>query len=144
MTILVVEDETNLARQMESYMNDLGHQCWLAHNKFSAIDQLLVGSFDILILDINLPDGSGIDLLKWIKEEKRKESVIIVSARDSLDDRILGLDLGAEFGGGAGGRVVGVGRGVAGVDAAEAVEEVPKNLFEIRSCRIILNFFSRG
>ncbi len=96
MNILIVEDEINLARQMEDYLSSLGHTCLMVHDKFKALDQMLVSSFDILILDINLPDGSGLDVLKWIKDEKRHENIIIVSARDSLDDRISGLDLGAD------------------------------------------------
>ena len=57
---------------------------------------MITYNYDVVILDINLPDGNGLDLLKFIKEKSPETGVLIVSAKDSLDDRLKGLDLGAD------------------------------------------------
>ena len=70
--------------------------CETAPNFFEAEDKLISYKYDVVILDINLPDGNGLDLLKFIKEKSPETGVLIVSAKDSLDDRLKGLDLGAD------------------------------------------------
>ena len=96
MKILIVEDEKNLATEICDYLANLSHNCHAAKDKFQALDELLISSYDLIVLDINLPDGSGLEVLQWLKTEKRQEHVIIVSARDAIDDKIKGLDLGAD------------------------------------------------
>ncbi len=96
MKVLVVEDEADLRSSMSTYINESGHECVEAENLFSGEDALIDHSFDIVVLDLNLPDGNGLTLLKHLKEEYPNTGVLIVSARNALDDRIEGLDLGAD------------------------------------------------
>ena len=96
MKILIVEDEIELLDSMLSYLKNEDFICEKATTFFDAEDKLISFNYDVVILDINLPDGNGIDLLKIIKERDSKIGVLIVSARNSLDDKLKGLDLGAD------------------------------------------------
>ena len=96
MKILIVEDEIELIESMTTYLENEDFICEKASNFFDAEDKLISFNYDVVILDITLPDGSGIDLLKMIKEKDSKVGVLIVSAKDSLDDKLKGLDLGAD------------------------------------------------
>ena len=96
MKILIVEDEIDLLEAMASYLKNEDFICETAATYFDAEDKLISFNYDIIILDINLPDGSGIDLLRLIKAKSSKTGVLIVSAKNSLDDKLLGLDLGAD------------------------------------------------
>ena len=96
MKILIVEDEIELIDSMATYLENEDFICEKATNFFDAEDKLISFNYDVVILDITLPDGSGIDLLKIIKEKDSKVGVLIVSAKNSLDDKLEGLDLGAD------------------------------------------------
>jgi DNA-binding response OmpR family regulator len=96
MKILIVEDEIELIESMASYLENEDFICEKATNFFDAEDKLISFNYDVVILDITLPDGSGIDLLKQIKDRDSKVGVLIVSAKNSLDDKLEGLDLGAD------------------------------------------------
>ncbi|MDB5258181.1 MAG: response regulator with CheY-like receiver domain and winged-helix DNA-binding domain [Chitinophagaceae bacterium] len=96
MKILIVEDEPDL---LESIAQSLEKESFLVEKAMdfdTALDKLLIYEYDCILLDIGLPNGSGLDLLKELKKENRKGSVIIISAKDSLDDKLAGLDLGAD------------------------------------------------
>ncbi|RPD94615.1 DNA-binding response regulator [Aureibaculum marinum] len=96
MKILIVEDEIELLDSMASYLKNEDFICEKASSFFDAEDKIISFKYDIIILDITLPDGSGIDLLKLVKEQSAKTGVLIVSAKNSLDDKLKGLDLGAD------------------------------------------------
>ncbi len=96
MKILIIEDEKDLVNVMCQYLQKEDFICEFAVNFFEAEDKLISYNYDIAILDINLPDGNGLDLLKLIKTDKPDMGVLIVSAKDSLDDKLKGLDLGAD------------------------------------------------
>lgn len=96
MKILIVEDEVELLDSMASYLKNEDFICEKATSFFDAEDKIISFKYDIIILDITLPDGSGIDLLKLVKEQSSKTGVLIVSAKNSLDDKLKGLDLGAD------------------------------------------------
>ena len=96
MKILIVEDEVELLDSMASYSKNEDFICEKATSFFDAEDKIVSFKYDIVILDITLPDGSGIDLLKLVKEQNSKTGVLIVSAKNSLDDKLKGLDLGAD------------------------------------------------
>jgi len=96
MKILIVEDEKDLADVTCKYLKKEDFICEFAYNFFDAEDKLITYNYDIVILDINLPDGNGMDLLKIIKKQSPSTGVLIVSARNSLDDKLKGLDLGAD------------------------------------------------
>lgn len=96
MKLLIVEDEIELLNTTCGYLQNEDFVCESALNFFEAEDKLISYNYDVVILDINLPDGNGLDLLKFIKEKSPETGVLIVSAKDSLDDRLKGLDLGAD------------------------------------------------
>ncbi len=96
MKILIVEDEIELLDSICSYLKNEDFICEKASTFFEAEDKLISFNYDIILLDITLPDGSGIDLLKLIKEKSPTTGVLIVSAKNSLDDKLTGLDLGAD------------------------------------------------
>lgn len=96
MKLLIVEDEIELLNGTSSYLEKEDFICETATNFFEAEDKLITYKYDVIILDINLPDGNGLDLLKIVKEKSPETGVLIVSAKDSLDDRLKGLDLGAD------------------------------------------------
>ena len=96
MKLLIVEDELELLNSTCSYLQKEDFICEAAPTYFDAEDKLITYKYDIVILDINLPDGNGLDLLKHIKENNPETGVLIVSAKNSLDDKLKGLDLGAD------------------------------------------------
>lgn len=93
---MIVEDELELLNSTCGYLQKEDFICEPAPNFFEAEDKLITYQYDVVILDINLPDGNGLELLKLIKEKSPETGVLIVSAKNSLDDRLKGLDLGAD------------------------------------------------
>jgi DNA-binding response OmpR family regulator len=96
MKILIVEDETELLDSIVSYLKSEGYLCEQAHTFDSASDKISLYVYDIIVVDLNLPDGNGIQIIRKLKESDFKGGIIIISARNTLDDRILGLDSGAD------------------------------------------------
>ncbi len=96
MKYLIAEDEKDLQQAIVSYLNRDGNICEVASDYFEAVEKISIYDYDIIILDINLISGSGLDVLKLLKKEKKSAGVIIISANNSLDDKLLGLDLGAD------------------------------------------------
>lgn len=96
MKVLIVEDNQDLARNINEYLTGEGYVCEWASTCDKAKEKLASFHYDCIVLDIMLPDGDGLDLLEFIKAQKVKTNVLIVSAKNSLDDRIRGLDLGAD------------------------------------------------
>lgn len=96
MKILVVEDEKQLREVITDSLRKERFVVESAATTADATDKLEAYSYDCILLDIMLPDGNGLDLLRKIKADARKENVIIISAKDAIDDKIAGLDLGAD------------------------------------------------
>ena len=96
MKILIVEDEVELLIGISNYLIKENYICELAENFRKADEKLSIYEYDIILLDITLPDGNGLKLLETIKKRQVKSGVIIISAKNSLDDKIKGLDLGAD------------------------------------------------
>lgn len=96
MKILIVEDEPSLQEVIQKTLEKERYVVELAGNLADAMEKTGVYDYDCILLDIMLPDGSGLELLERIKQMHKKENVIIISARDSIDDKISGLDLGAD------------------------------------------------
>jgi DNA-binding response OmpR family regulator len=94
--ILVVEDERPLAESVAQYLAESKMPCVLAFTYQEALQQIADQEFDCIIIDIGLPDGSGIDLIRQIKRKKTSSGLIIVSARNSLEDKLEGLNTGAD------------------------------------------------
>jgi DNA-binding response OmpR family regulator len=94
--LLVIEDEQGLRENITTYFNDDGSVCESCADLRSAIDKLAIYEYDCVLLDIGLPDGEGFAVLDYLSTEKKNESVIVISARNSLDDKIKGLNTGAD------------------------------------------------
>jgi DNA-binding response OmpR family regulator len=96
MKILVVEDEKQLLDSVIIYLQKEGFICEEALSFSAAADKLAIYDYDIVMIDITLPDGNGLDLLQIMKKEHSDTGILIVSAKNSLDDKLKGLDLGAD------------------------------------------------
>lgn len=96
MKILIIEDEEGLRESIEEYFTEAGNICETASNYQSALTKVNLYRYDCILLDITLPDGNGMDILKSIKEKNYPDGVLIISAKNSLDDRLDGLNLGAD------------------------------------------------
>lgn len=96
MKLLLVEDELELCNAVRDYLQQAGHLCETANDYFQAEEKISLYDYDCILLDITLPGGSGLDLLKLLKQNKPDAALIIISAKNSLDDKISGLNLGAD------------------------------------------------
>ena len=96
MKYLIAEDEIDLQQSIVTYLQRDGNICEVASNFEEASEKAAIYDYDVIILDINLISGSGLDVLKTIKKEKKRAGVIIISANNSLTDKLEGLDLGAD------------------------------------------------
>ncbi len=96
MKILIIEDEAELANSIVSYLSGQSYLCELAENYFKALEKISAYHYDCILLDIMLPGGSGLKLLAELKFQNKQDGVIIISAKNSLEDKIGGLELGAD------------------------------------------------
>ena len=96
MKILVIEDEPELREILTQSLQKENFVVESAADFFSAMDKIGVYEYDCILLDISLPGGSGLDILRELKQVRKNEGVIIVSAKDSVDDKVNGLALGAD------------------------------------------------
>jgi DNA-binding response OmpR family regulator len=96
MNVLIVEDEKGLAREMERFLCREHYLCDLAYNGRDASEKICVNLYDFVLLDLGLPDCDGIELLKEAKQAHQEAAFIIITARGAVDDKIRGLNLGAD------------------------------------------------
>ena len=96
MKILIIEDEADLRKSMVSYLSEEGYLCESAGDYIEALEKIGVYQYDCYVVDIMLPKGSGLDLVKEIKKKDVESGIIIVSARNSIDDKIIGLETGSD------------------------------------------------
>lgn len=96
MKILIVEDEIQLAKSIRQYLQRENYLCEIAMNTEEGRKMMDNFTYDCILLDINLPGGSGLTLLKELKQDKKMDGVIIISARNSVEDKITSLKLGAD------------------------------------------------
>ncbi|MGC9151164.1 MAG: response regulator transcription factor [Microbacter sp.] len=96
MKLLIVEDEIDLLLSISNYLTKEGYHCELADNFFKAEEKIQMYEYDLILLDITLGNKNGLDLLKPIRKYNIQAGIIILSARNSLDDKVNGLDLGAD------------------------------------------------
>ena len=96
MKILLIEDEKSLQEVIADYLNTEGYVVALAADFKTAIEKIDVYDYDCLLVDITLPDGNGLDIIRHIKQHKPETGIIILSAKDSIDDKIKGLELGSD------------------------------------------------
>lgn len=96
MKILIIEDELSLLESMITYFTEVGNICETASSYATASEKIALYNYDCILLDLGLPDGEGLNLLKELKTTNKNDGVLIISARHSLDDKLSGLDLGAD------------------------------------------------
>jgi DNA-binding response OmpR family regulator len=96
MKVLIIEDEKALSASIFTYLNSEQYVCEIAADFQSAMTKINQYDYACIILDLNLPGGSGLDVLKELKKSHKSEGVVIISARNSLDDRLNGLNSGAD------------------------------------------------
>ena len=96
MNVLIVEDEKSLADEIETYLTKENFLCDKAYTGVEASEKLAVNFFDFVLLDLGLPDYDGIDLLMEARKANEDAAFIIITARNSVDDKVKGLDLGAD------------------------------------------------
>ncbi|TYP99881.1 DNA-binding response OmpR family regulator [Tenacibaculum adriaticum] len=96
MKLLIIEDEHLLAETMMAYLNKEGYQCEWVDNLEKAKTKSWDYEYDCLVVDVNLPDGKGFEVVKQLKEMRSDCGIIIISAKHALDDKIYGLEIGAD------------------------------------------------
>lgn len=96
MKILIIEDEPLLAQSIQQFLQSAGNTCDIADRFESAWMKIGVYQYDCILVDITLPDGNGLDIVKELRSKQSKAGIIIISAKNALDDRINGLHLGAD------------------------------------------------
>lgn len=96
MKVLIIEDDSSLREIIKRALLEEHYIVELAEDFNTAVQKINDYSYDCILLDIMLPDGNGMNVLKRLKKEGKKDSVIILSAKDSIDDKVLGLELGAD------------------------------------------------
>ena len=96
MKILIIEDEEELARSIAEYLSEENYLCEFAASYNQALDKIDMYHYDCILLDIMLPDGNGMKLLEELKLQDKQDGVIIISAKNALDDKIKGLQIGAD------------------------------------------------
>jgi DNA-binding response OmpR family regulator len=94
--LLIVEDDRSLSRSIYDYLKLEGHICEVALTLNDAKSKAAVNKYDCIILDIGLPDGNGLDLIQEMKSNRLTGGILILSAKSSLDDKLVGLKIGAD------------------------------------------------
>ena len=96
MKVLIIEDEKSLSESIGSYLRQENFICDMALDFATAMEKTELFDYDCILLDLNLPGGNGLDILDQLKKNKKMDGVLIISARNALEDRITGLQLGAD------------------------------------------------
>ena len=96
MRILIIEDERSLREDVIDYLTENGYKCDYASSVMSALQKLSENKYGCALVDIGLPDGSGIEIIEHIKNNKPEMGVIIITAANSLEDKLIGLKIGAD------------------------------------------------
>jgi DNA-binding response OmpR family regulator len=96
MKILVIEDEPEMKGLITQFLEEENYVVEGASNFSNGLDKIISYDYDCILLDIMLPDGNGLELLEELKKLDKADSVIIISAKDSIDDKVNGLNLGAD------------------------------------------------
>ena len=96
MNALIVEDEKGLANEIAEYLQKENIICDKAHTGISASEEIAVNRYDFILLDLGLPDYDGLDLINEIRKEQEDAAIIVITARGDVDDKVKGLDMGAD------------------------------------------------
>lgn len=96
MKVLIVEDQESLRKSISQYLTAEGNVCEGASTYDAAYQKISIYNYDCILLDLTLPDGEGLELLRYLKKVNKNDGVLIISARNSVDQKIEGLSLGAD------------------------------------------------
>ena len=96
MKVLIIEDNHELAGSIQSFLSSEGYICEVGYTCGEAKNKLVSFQYDCILLDIMLPDGNGLELLRFIRDENIQSGVLITSAKNALDDNVNGLESGAD------------------------------------------------
>jgi DNA-binding response OmpR family regulator len=96
MKILVIEDNVELLHDIQNFLEREGNVCEVAPDYRTAYMKVGIFPYDIIVVDITLPDGSGLDIIREVKKENIDVGIIIISAKNGLDDKVHGLEIGAD------------------------------------------------
>ena len=96
MNVLIVEDERSLANEIASFLKAEGFLCELAFTGLEASEKIAINLYDFVLLDLGLPDYNGLDLITEARNQGSDAAFIIITARGAVDDKVKGLDLGAD------------------------------------------------
>jgi DNA-binding response OmpR family regulator len=96
MKILIIEDEEKLARNIAAFLSEENYMCEFAETFQQALAKIELYQYDCILLDLMLPGGDGLKILEELKSHNKQDGVIITSAKDSLTDKIAGLQIGAD------------------------------------------------
>ncbi|NCU05207.1 MAG: response regulator transcription factor [Chitinophagaceae bacterium] len=96
MKVLIIEDEPELAQSIAEYLSEESYRCEFASSFTDALEKISIYEYDCILLDIMLPDGNGLTILEELARQRKQEGVIILSAKGSIDDKIRGLQIGAD------------------------------------------------
>lgn len=96
MKVLIIEDEPSLNKSMVEYLTAQQYLVEAVENYTAALEKIEHYNYDCIVLDLTLPGGNGLQLLKVLKDNRKTDGVIIISARNALDDKVSGLQLGAD------------------------------------------------
>lgn len=96
MKILIIEDEKQLITGMTQALRQESYVCEVASTAAGALEKITIFDYDCILLDIGLPDGNGLNILETLRSNNKSDGVIIITARNSLGDKVKGLNLGAD------------------------------------------------
>lgn len=96
MKLLIVEDNEDLMQNIQTYLQREGYVCSLAKDYEAGFDKIMSHTYDVVLIDIMIPNGDGLQLLQELKSVRPETGTIIISAKDSLDDKVHGLEIGAD------------------------------------------------
>ena len=96
MKVLIIEDELELQLSIQKYLEYQGFVCEAVNDFDDGIGKIKEHEYDCVVVDINLPRGSGLDIIKTLKQIESKSGIIIISARNALEDKLKGLELGSD------------------------------------------------
>ncbi len=96
MKVLIIEDNIELLHDIKDFLEREGNVCEIAPDYQSAYMKVVIFAYDILVVDITLPDGSGLDIIRETKKENLDVGIIIISAKNALDDKVQALEIGAD------------------------------------------------
>jgi DNA-binding response OmpR family regulator len=96
MNVLIVEDEKSLAREIDVFLKNQGFLCEMAFTGLEASEKIAVNLYDFVLLDLGLPDYNGLDLISEARDHGSEAAFIIITARGNVEDKVKGLNLGAD------------------------------------------------